>query len=284
MLSRFDTMSEFEISYLDIQLGIKKGERYAFTLNSMKENRPIYKYLHQRDVDYIFSDHSFKLGTLHEYKSAMYEGDIGDNKEGTKLIVIKNQDVSGFSDAELKKKYSFIFESKSISISDSKKLLLDSRIDNHSLHDVNDDHNIEGTIIHALRSGVPLGVHELSPNCYIYCTSYTFDRDLMKKMNSNDPYDACIKISNPKNFFLCLADTLHDEVGVSTFGKCVYFDRFEEYNGGNGLHTQMLKSPRFSYQDEVRMIFDPIDENVKLTEKKIVISKEAVKYCTLLKV
>jgi hypothetical protein len=94
-----------------------------------------------------------------------------------------------------------------------------------------------------------------SPDCWIYCTSRSFDEAAMKRMNR----DACVIINRPEEFFRALTTKLRTLGLVTGFslGPCIYTDRVQHYTTLPATHPALIKDHSHAYQNEARAIWFP---------------------------
>lgn len=98
-----------------------------------------------------------------------------------------------------------------------------------------------------------------SPNLYLFCASLSYDKSILKKLNEDypeDKYDACVKITNLKDFVEEVNTVLSDKGRFIGCFQCTYIDRKFHYTEKR-LHPAIIKDPRYSYQKEVRLIWEP---------------------------
>ena len=122
----------------------------------------------------------------------------------------------------------------------------------------------------------------LSPNLYLFCASLSYDISILKKLNKDypgDKYDACVRITNLKSFIEEVSTALSDKGLFIGCSKCAYIDRKFHYTE-NRPHPATIKDPRYSYQKEVRLIWEPKDKKSHIEPEYLTITN-IKKNCSL---
>ena len=102
-----------------------------------------------------------------------------------------------------------------------------------------------------------------SPNYYIFCASLSYEKSILEKFNRDypeDKYDACVEIKNLKNFGNEITSAFSNQVKFVGCLKCAYIGRKHHY-AKTIPHPAIIKDPRYSYQKEVRFIWEPKENN-----------------------
>jgi len=165
-----------------------------------------------------------RLGTLHEFRDTESHGDeVGDQAEGKKWVFEQGRRMS--------------YDQPS-SISDFAATFIGRRGPPRVLF----DHNT-------------LEVEQGVPDCFVYCVTEEFSERAMRECG----YDACIELVNSQAFFNALDADLRrrDLVGDWNVCSCEYKPRRRTYDPRDTDHPALLKEPRYSYQKEVRGIWEP---------------------------
>lgn len=102
-------------------------------------------------------------------------------------------------------------------------------------------------------------VIEVVPNSYIYCMSGTKSDEIMKAFND---CDTCVEISNP-NFVMNEIYEVMLNMGLilpeAHWSYCDYSGRM--FKGGSlNANPYVLKHESYKYQNEVRIILDPVQD------------------------
>jgi len=117
-------------------------------------------------------------------------------------------------------------------------------------------------------TGATLAIINNSPNLYIYSLSKEYSEITMKKLG----YDACIEIINPSYFFLELNEILYYRKLIKQFAvsECIYQSRKMHHSKVKNLHPVWIKDEYFSYQKEIRAVWEPVNEVIlpKIIEEK----------------
>ena len=103
----------------------------------------------------------------------------------------------------------------------------------------------------------------VSPNLYIFCASISYDPSILEQLNKDyprDKYDACVKITNLKDFVDEINLVFSDKGRFIGCFKCTYLER-KFHHTKKMPHPAIIKEPRYSYQKEVRMIWEPNRKN-----------------------
>ena len=102
----------------------------------------------------------------------------------------------------------------------------------------------------------------ISPNYYIFCASLSNEPSISDKLNRDypeDKYDACVEITNLKNFVSEVSTAFSDKAQFVGCLQCVYINRKYHYTK-TVPHPAVIKDSRYSYQKEVRLIWKPKDK------------------------
>lgn len=75
-----------------------------------------------------------------------------------------------------------------------------------------------------------------------------------------DKYNACVEIKNIKNFANEITSAFSGQVKFAGYFNCDYIGRKHHYTKVTS-HPAIIKDPRYSYQEEVRFIWEPKDTN-----------------------
>lgn len=129
---------------------------------------PIYKYMHRRDLKYIFEDETIKIGTLYGYSDQDSIGGQADPNE----IKTEAQHIT-IDDSGSEKNKRVIENLYALGLADIRPGAIDTYIG--------------GAIVH--RS-----------NIYISCYSYTYSKHEMLEWNKKEGYDCCLEIFDAIQF------------------------------------------------------------------------------------
>ncbi len=187
----------------------------------------IFKYLPLKYAKLLVNSGSIKIGTLYSYRDIEELGnEIGDNNEGSAF------------------EYSHDKEPK--------------RGDRLN--------PLERTAI-KVGSGMVVANNYIerrhnSPNYYIFCASLSNESSIIDNLNRDypkDKYDACVEITNLKNFISNVSTAFSSKAQFVDCFQCVYIKRKYHYTK-SVPHPALIKDPRYSYQNEVRLIWEPKDK------------------------
>lgn len=182
--------------------------------------RKLYKYAMQEHVRGMLDDGVFRIGTLFEYRR--HENpEIRDEEEG-------------------RKNFSFWGPTMRSDI----ELFLAQRPDLANAFDW-------AQIEKSLADGVPIGLVEDTPDTYLFCTTHTFDEQVMRAFG----YDACIEIWNPTRFLTALNKTMSEHAYLSGLRRCHYVNRWARWDRHNDHPLQVMKPEHLAHQKEARFLW-----------------------------
>ena len=210
---------------------------------------PLYKYMMKHHLRSFLARGSLRIGTLHEYRSIeSYGSVIGDDEEGTHYtsFQIPQGGTVNLMDDTLEAVY-------------LRKLLL--RENNRKI-----DLEID------LAPGAVFIEHGKSPDLNIYCATSRYDPIVMKRFG----YDACLKIEDPIRFFREISKVIRHHGTFQWQGPIVYANKSTQWNRPHLVHPSIMKALKYSYQDEVRAIWDPTKESCR---PLFVDVRKAIKFC-----
>jgi len=188
-----------------------------------------------------------RIGTLNEYRDIeKHGGEIGDEKEGTKLIYQAFENQEWTSQDEVPK-----FLRENLIIKNGGKI---------SLHGKNEN--------------IKMGLSLETENYYLFSCTTEFSKDSMQRFG----YNSCLLIQNPKNFFKLVSKTIRHKASFVGFFPCIYKNRIEKYNQTSSYHLALIKPPSYSYQKEIRGLWYPKNENIKPI---IIKNRKAITYCSI---
>ena len=188
----------------------------------------LYKYLPLTCAELLSNSGCIKIGTLHSYRNTEEFGsEIGDINEG---------EVSKYSHDKDAKRGDELnpLEKQVIKVG----------------HGMVVENNYVETFLQ-------------SPNCYIFCASLSYEKAILEKLNRDypeDKYDACVEIKNIKNFVNEITSAFSGQVKFVGYFNCAYIGRKHHY-AKTIPHPAIIKDPRYSYQKEVRFIWEPKENN-----------------------
>ena len=120
-----------------------------------------------------------------------------------------------------------------------------------------------------------LVANQSSPNCYLFCISAILDVKLMRELGC----DAIIKIDTPEKFIIALTESLGKirEIRWCGLGECIHSTRNQHYSQPkNTVPPVLLKETKHSYQKEVRIVWESLDNKI---EPVIIESFKASAFC-----
>ena len=205
---------------------------------------PLYKYMSRAFARALVRKGDCRIGTLLEFQGLEQHGpEIGDEREGTKSIHF------------------------------------------HGDHDIHgDDPSTIPDFVHDVidlgRGGVLIDCdvtqNFVSPNEFIFSASRSLSIAAMRSLG----YDTVVKITHPGDFVRALTPALHSKHPIITnrvlVARCVYRERDQHYVDADDVPPALLKSPRHAYQDEVRVIWSPVEQPI---EPIIVDCPAAASFC-----
>jgi hypothetical protein len=197
--------------------------------------RAIYKYMKREHVECVLNAHTFKIGTLYEYRAEEVLGpEIGDREEGVQRSILAPSVPTSF--------------------------------------DLNDD-TPEAAHYRQLIRGAP-GVtvkinlspgsngilHHQADNRFLFCYASEFDEAAMHQMG----YDACIEITRPARFFGFLTAGLRTCLGMSSHtlafeGMCPIRYCGRDTNYLETVVPHLIKEERYAHQREWRAVWGSTD-------------------------
>ena len=99
-----------------------------------------------------------------------------------------------------------------------------------------------------------------------------FDTEALEKGYFGDDYDDCIVILDSVRFFAAISENIRSEAEFAGCYSCKYMSR--KYT--NSIHPALLKDPQYSYQKEVRALWE---SHRLLIEPKIIECPDVRQYC-----
>jgi hypothetical protein len=187
----------------------------------------LYKYLKRSYADDLITRGTVRIGTLYEYRK----------------IDLKNTARTDFMEG------SQIFRVEG-SISTSRP--------SAGLDYIRRFTNFQGSEL----SGDNAFVHEIgSPDCYLYCTTSSFDERAMSEFGD----DACVRIIDPHAFFEIITAELARRALVKSaavVAECIYGPKSQPFTSDNPgkLAGWRLKPMAHAHQREVRAMWIPVNE------------------------
>ena len=195
-----------------------------------------------------------RIGSLYAYrKTEMYGSEVGDRGEGSKNTICVDPIDS------LEEVLAHPFLSRFIHVSPGAKINI---------------HNASFTS------------REESKDLYIYSMTDSFVPEAAQSLR----YDSCILIQHPSKFLSCLDKALRQVADLQHdfhVERCVYVSRAQLHSLEHGVvpalkhqaHPAVIKDTRYSYQREVRAIWEPRDS----AGRPIILKcPQAIEYCELL--
>ena len=191
---------------------------------------PLFKYTRREFAESMMRHGHFRIGTLHEFrKEEAHGGEIGDAGEGTKQLV-------DHLDGDWRE------------VTSRPNLA-------EQVFKVGPGANIKF-------SGVTVQMHQEVPDMYVFCVSAVLDKEVMGAFKA----DTCLAITNPKGFFEALDAAMRAKGLVRAPGVvvgCVYADRERDIRHDGNLNPAQLKPQRYSYQREMRVLWEPATSPIK---------------------
>ena len=100
-----------------------------------------------------------------------------------------------------------------------------------------------------------------SPDCYLYCTTSSYDERVMNEFGD----DACVRIIDPRAFFeIITAELARRNLAKSVVlvAECIYGPKSQPFTSDNAgrLAGWRLKPMAYAHQREVRAMWIPVNE------------------------
>ena len=209
----------------------------------------IYKHLPLKYAKLLVHSGSIKIGTLYSYRNIEELGnEVGDNNEG--LAFEYSYDKVAKKGDQLNP-----LESKAIKVG-------------------------PGMVV----ANNYIERRHTSSNYYIFCASLSNEPSILEKLNRDypkDKYDSCVEITNLKKFVSDLTAAFGAEAEFIGCFPCTYINRKYHYTK-TIPHPAVIKSPRYSYQKEVRLIWKPKDRLKQIESEYFTIEsiKSNCRFCT----
>ena len=181
----------------------------------------LFKYTKMKYAQTMLKDGVFRIGTLYEYQG-MEAGEIGDPDEGFKGTYVDTTQPTAPQLDEFFRLHKYMDRSRMPSLA--------------NIHD-----------------GIPIALHEMAPDMYLFCLTRKFDRAAMERFG----YDACLEIRRPKEFLRSLNEAMFPYAYSGCLNTCQYIDRVDLVSAGRRPAPQYIKGTAFEHQQEVRLIWDP---------------------------
>lgn len=209
----------------------------------------LYKYVKREHLEAFFRSGSLKIGTLYEYRNEEELGKvIGDGEEGsyvTELLSPHGREVD---------------------------LACRSPEANYFRQHILRPDQWDSKVKIVMEAGANLIANTNSPNYYIYCVSSVFDEQAMHQFGC----DSCIEITNPEKFFKAISKVIRHKGGFDGVHRITYGLKKTDYLNPHQVHPALLKDPQYSYQSEVRAIWNPKKEPRGSLFVKV---PKAIRYC-----
>lgn len=202
----------------------------------------LYKYMRREHASLLLEKGTIRIGTLYEYRNTEEHGSvIGDPEEGikTEFMEVGKEVWTEENQPEF-----------------SKSLIKVSGPGSHNISNFT----------------LEKGYH--SPDCYLFCTTETFDEAAMEDFE----YDTCVVIEDAERFFWAIAETIKDKAEYIGAGRCQYTERRKHHAVADDINPGLIKSPEYERQREVRAIWMPKSESIS---PMIIECPDAAKYCKL---
>lgn len=191
----------------------------------------IYKYLPSKYANLLSDAGSIKIGTLYSYRKVEEFGsEIGDSNEGV---------VSEYSHDEVAKRGDQLNPLEEEVIKVGPGMVVENNY---------------------------IEIYHNSPDFYIFCASSSYDKSILGKLNQDYPnyeYDACVEITDLKSFVKEITLAFSGQVKFVGCFNCTYIGRKHHYTK-KIPHPAIIKDPKYSYQREVRLIWEPREKNKKI--------------------
>lgn len=119
-------------------------------------------------------------------------------------------------------------------------------------------------------------------DCFIFCTSYKYSKEVMDQF---DGADSCVRIHDISRFVSRLTEALSSRgypILPPSIVKVIYQGRIEDWNSKNnwGAHPAHIKEVEFEPQKEVRIIWSLKEK--ALIEPVILEESDLIKFCELM--
>jgi len=198
----------------------------------------LYKYLPIKFAEKMINENSLKIGTLYSYRDVENYGDeIGDSDEGKR---------TEYSHDKEPKRGDQLNPLESAAINVGAGMIVENNYVERQHH---------------------------SENVYLYCLSRTYKTTTLEKLNKDFPgekYDACVEIFEPDKFISAInASFGHKGENIGSF-DCCYINRKQHYTV-KMPHPALIKDPKYSYQEEQRIIWHPLHKD-ELKEEIIIVN------------
>lgn len=208
----------------------------------------LFKYVRASNLPSIMQYGKFRIGTLFDFRKVEYHGEaIGDIGEGTHLTTLK----TGVP--------------KLVSFEDNSPEALFFRTHLGNIHSQNQKIYLAPDASITARTN--------SQNFFIFCSSLLFNANTMKEFG----YDACIKIEDPEKFFNALSHSIRHKASYIGFSPVNYKHRNTDHLHPHLNHAALSKDPAYSYQAEVRALWQPLKTCIPLIAE----CKKALNYCSI---
>jgi len=119
------------------------------------------------------------------------------------------------------------------------------------------------------------------PDAYVFCISQEYSKKIMDSFEC----DVCIEISNLKQFLSQIDRKLrHFVKPMSWAGPITYMERHYPFHEEKNIYPATTKEPKYSYQKEFRVIWDPLiaSSQLKPLKPKIIKIPNATRFCRLI--
>ena len=197
----------------------------------------LFKYLKSKDANDFFRQGIIRIGTLYDYRKTERHGTvIGDHQEGLILEQEHYQNLTMQSNEDVPP-------------------FIRGRITVET-----------GGMFQVMNS--TMGLSHQSPNFYIYCVTTKFDPKVMKEFG----YDTCFEIIDTTQFINGLNRCMRHKGTFIGAYECIYTEKVVSPGNKPNHHPALVKDPKFSYQNEVRLLWKPNSEHprpVRMTCRKI---------------
>lgn len=202
---------------------------------------PLFKYMRKQHARLLLTQGKVRIGTLYEFRDLESHGDVvGDAGEGKKSLHLH-----GKGDTWTAK-----------TIPDFAKTFFNL-----------------GPEASMTLEGVTLQLPQESPDHYMFCATSEFNEAAL----SDFGYDSCIRIDDPRRFFMAISHTIRHQASFVGAFHCQYTSRDAPYDEDNGIHPALIKDPKYASQREVRGLWTPH----KIPIKPVVIQNRRIAgYCS----
>lgn len=193
----------------------------------MNQKIRLFKHLKAKYADLLISEGSIRIGTMHEYKNIENQ-EIQDKREGNVTNKYAPTKVESFTAGSMK--YAPL---------ELSRMLQPASKDAQS-----------STII--MMPGSSITTNLTIHNCYIYCLSHSFEKDVF------EGYDACVEILDIDKFNQILAENIASKKNLTNLsvkhGAISYIGR--DFPSGDYHDAVFLKEERFHGDQEYRLSFE----------------------------